>query len=153
MTRPHERRQSPDNHRPAPQRGAFAVDLGNIDTFLELIGDKRLRLTRSGTFELEPAPTRSHPLADELMLSMRPFLRHAYFGACVFPGKPAVWPYAHDSCGSWRLMTKQRSTTACECGGKSKRRRIEIPWADVNHHGRPKNPHMILPKTKKVIPT
>ena len=151
MTRSHvppEHRQAPLVDRPAP-RGAFAVDLGNIELFLELIGDKRLRLTRSGTVELVPAPTRSNALAEEILASMQPFLRHAYFGACLYPGKPACWPYAHDPCGSWRLMTSTRSTSICECGDKTKRRKLEVPWETTNHHGRPKNPHFILPKAKR----
>ena len=116
----------------------FAVDLGNIDAFLELIGDKRIRYdARTDTFALEPPPKRNHPLGDELLESMRPFLRHAWFGAAVWPGKPANFPYAHDPCGSWRLMTAQRSKTKCECGQPGARRRIEVPWVGANRHGRP----------------
>lgn len=116
----------------------FAPDLTNIEVFLELIGDRKLiRRGMGGPVVLEPAPTRHNSLADEILASMQPFLVHAWIGAMQWPGKKASYPYAHDPCGSWRLMTNDRAKTQCECGQRGKRRRIEVPWSGANRFNRP----------------
>lgn len=119
----------------------FACDLDNIETMLEMIGDREIVRHSDGTFGIAGAQS-EHPLATELFASMRPFLAHAYFAAAQWKGKPPSWPYAHDACGTWRIMTNQRSKTKCGCGLEPHGwRKIEIRWAGANHHGRPDAQH------------
>ncbi len=116
----------------------FAPSLENIDLFLEVIGSRQIRYdARSDRFVLDPAPTRTNAVGDELLASMQVFLRHAYMGAAQWPGKKPNYPYAHDPCGSWRLMTNDRAKTKCECGQKGARRKIDIPWHGANRYNRP----------------
>ena len=130
---------------PAPS-SLFAVDLGNVEIFLELIGDKRIRYSAPfDTFELVPAPTRSNALANELAASMVSFIRHAYWASCEWPGKDASRPYACDECGHYRFQTAQRAKTKCSCGSKGTKRLLEIPWAESNRYNRPPAP---WPKSK-----
>ena len=118
----------------------FACDLATIELFLDAIGEKQIRWdVNLGTFELVPAPTRSNALDNEISASVVPFIRHAWYGAVVIPGKPPSRPFACDACGSWTLRTVQRSKALCPCGAKGLRL-LEIPWADANHHNRPKPP-------------
>lgn len=137
MTRfPEDRVVGPDTD-PTRSRSLFSVDLGNLEVFLELIGDRELALV-DGRIVLVPEPRNLHPLGAELLESMQPALRHMWWGAVEWKEKPASFPFAHDPCGSWRMMTTQRSTTKCECGQKGKRRKVVIPWHNANRHGRPK---------------
>jgi hypothetical protein len=135
MSRPPERRVAPETKAPVND-SLFAVDLDNIHTLLELVGDKEFRITRSGDVVLEPAPTRSNALADEILRSMQPFLRHAWWGAGQWAEKPASWPWEH-VCGSWRMMTAQRAKTRCECGDKTPWKKIHVPWWGANRYNRP----------------
>ena len=134
-------RQAPDNDGQGAPSSLFSPDLEFIETFLDLIGDREVRMESDWrTVVLEPAPTSSNALADEILASMQTPLRHFWFGAVIYPGKPASWPYAHDHCGSWRMMVASRAKTKCGCGGPGKFRKINIPWHDANRHGRPNPP-------------
>ena len=115
----------------------FAPELDLIELFLRLIGDKQLDLV--GTeIVLVPAPTRSSALAAEILASVQPPLRIAFWGAVQWPGKDASFLFAHDPCGRWQIVTKARAKSVCSCGDRTARRQVIIPWLTANKHGRPK---------------
>ena len=132
---------SPSPASPLDASPLFAVDVPNIETFLGMIDGRPIARTRSGDFHLE-GKLDHNPIAAELFASMKPFLAHAWWGAAQWKGKPPSWPYVHEPCQTWRLMTAQRSKTKCGCKQPGPWRKLEVVWADANHHNRPDANHV-----------
>ena len=125
----------------------FAADLAAIELVAGGVvkADRAFQLHRDGSVTIVPVrPDRPAPaLATELLESIQPVLRAAYMAVCARPGHPPHLLYGHAPCGAWRLQTKARSTSKCECGDATPRHHIPIPWAPIhnlNHHGRPRRP-------------
>jgi len=124
----------------------LAPDLTLIETLLDLIGDKKLTMGRGGRVTTVPPP--KHPFANEILDSLQPFLRHAYFAAAQRKGAKASYPYACPACREWRIQTNDRAKTKCHCGTKQTRYRLEIPWAHANRFNRPTHPKYITTKAE-----
>lgn len=115
----------------------FAPELPLLELFLRALKDKELDI-EAGAVTIIPAPTSTNALADEILFSLQPVLQMAYSGAVQRPKTPAAFIWAHAPCQRWQLMTNDRAKRACDCGDKTARYKIEIPWTGANRFGRPK---------------
>ncbi|MDG1265293.1 MAG: hypothetical protein P8O03_03135 [Ilumatobacter sp.] len=120
----------------------FQADAATIETLVVGVAGsgRHFEILPDGSISVGPDPL-TRAMANEMLAACQTALRAAYMASCVAPGVSPAWMHVHDPCGSWRLQTKTRSTSVCECGDKTPKRRIVIPWASMNHHGRPKFPH------------
>jgi hypothetical protein len=129
----------------------FAPEANLIELFVSLLGDKELDVVRSGdgvALVVVPPPTRYNALAQELLASVQPVLIAAWYGALQRPQTPSTGLWTHP-CGDWSLMTTARSKSACKCGDKTPRTKINVPWHTANRHGRPVHPNLRKKESSK----